>query len=154
MSEPLSLPEPPADYDPLAVEMPTPIFRTLGIRLLDWAPDYAKAGMPIDPAYANRHGIPHGGILMTLMDAVGGYCGCWCPYPGRLRRAVTLSMTTNFLSVAEGARLIAEARRVGGGRSLFFAEMSVRDESGRLAGRASGTYRYRKASQTPYGEAA
>ncbi len=148
------LPEPPADYDPLAVEAPTPIFRTLGIRLVDWAEDYARAEMPIDAAYANRHGMPHGGVLMTLMDSVGGYCGCWCPYPGRLRRAMTLSMTTNFLGIAEGDFLVAEARRVGGGRSLFFSEMTVHDALGRLAGRASGTYRYRKASQTPYGEPA
>jgi len=148
-----SLPVPPADYDPLAVEPPTPIFRTLGIRLVAWAEDYCKAEMPLDPAYANRHGMPHGGLLMTLMDSVGGYCGCWCPYPGRVRRAMTLSMTTNFLGVAEGG-LVAEARRVGGGRSLFFSEMTVRDASGRLAGRATGTYRYRTASQTPYGEPA
>ncbi len=154
MSEVLRLPDPPADYDPLAVEEPAPIFRTLGIRLIAWSEDYAKAEMPLDPAYANRHGMPHGSLLMTLMDEVGGYCGCWCPNPGRLRRAVTLSMTTNFLGVAQGKLLLAEARRVGGGRSLFFAEMSVTDANGQAAGRASATYRYRKASRSPYGEPA
>lgn len=154
MSELAELPKPPADYDPLAVEEPTPIFRTLGIRLVEWRQDYAKAEMPNDPAYANRHGIPHGGMLMTLMDSVGGYCGCWCPYPGRLRRAMTLSMTTNFIGIAEGGLLVAEGRRLGGGRSLFFAEMQIFDAKGQLAGRASGTYRYRKASQSPYGEPA
>ncbi len=152
MSEADWPPEAPPDYDPLAVEPPTPIFRTMGIRLTEWRDGFAKAEMPLDPAYANRHGMPHGGILMTLMDAIGGYCGCWCPYPGRLRRAMTLSMTTSFLGVAEGPLLIGEARVVGGGRSLFFTEMAVRDASGRTAGRASGTYRYRKASQSPYGE--
>ncbi|MEO1192977.1 MAG: PaaI family thioesterase [Pseudomonadota bacterium] len=148
----LELPPPPADYDPLAVEPPTPIFKTLGIRLTAWSQGYASAVMPLSPDYANRHGMPHGGVLMTLMDAVGGYAGCWCAYPGRLRRAMTLSMNTSFLGVASGAVLTTEARVTGGGRSLFFTEMTVHDEGGRLAARASGTYRYRSASQTPYGE--
>ncbi|GAB5470709.1 MAG: PaaI family thioesterase [Rhodospirillales bacterium] len=152
MSEAAALPVPPSDYDPLAVEPPTPIFRTLGIRLTAWSEGYAKAEMPLDPDYANRHGMPHGGILMTLMDAVGGYAGCWCAYPGRVRRGMTLSMTTNFIGVAEGSGLIAEARVTGGGRNLFFTEMTVSDDSGRLAGRASATYRYRSGSRSPYGE--
>ncbi len=152
MSGTLWPPEVPLDYDPLAAEQPTPIFRTLGIKLIAWREGFAKAEMPLDPAYANRHGMPHGGLLMTLMDSVGGYCGCWCPYPGRVRRAMTLSMTTSFLGIAEGPKLIGEARVVGGGKSLFFAEMTVRDAAGNTAGRAAGTYRYRKASQSSYGE--
>ena len=143
----------PEGYDPLAVEPPTPIFRTMGIRLLEWREGYCKAELPNDPAYANRHLIPHGGVLMTLLDSVGGYSGCWCPYPGRLRRAMTLSMATSFIGVAEGGLLVAESRVTGGGRSLFFTEMTVLDARGRLAARATGTYRYRSASQHPYGEA-
>jgi len=146
------LPAPPSDYDPLAAEAPTPIFLTMGIRLVEWRDGFCRAEMPNDPAYANRHMIPHGGVMMTLMDSVGGYSGCWCPWPGRVRRAMTLSMNTSFLGVAEGARLVGQSRVTGGGRSLFFTEMTVLDDKGRPAARASGVYRYRSASRSPYGE--
>jgi acyl-coenzyme A thioesterase PaaI-like protein len=57
--------------------------------------------------------------------------------------ALTLSLTVNYLGRSDGQRMIAEARRTGGGRRTFFAEGEVRDEDGVLLATGSGVFRYR-----------
>jgi len=56
---------------------------------------------------------------------------------------MTLSMTVNFMAVSNGKLLIAEGRRVGGGRSTAFAEGIVRDDTGTTIATATGVFRYR-----------
>ena len=59
---------------------------------------------------------------------------------------MTLSMTTNFLSRPEGRLLIAEGHRTGGGRSTFFAEAAIRDETGVEVATSTGVFRIRAGS--------
>src|SRR3546814_4788747 len=74
----------------------------------------------------------HGGVLTTLVDTACGYCGCFTPAGETPRRAVTLSLTTSFISTGQpGQRLVARARRSGGGKSVFFADCTVVDGDGR-----------------------
>ncbi|MEO1293819.1 MAG: PaaI family thioesterase [Pseudomonadota bacterium] len=142
------------DYDPLAHERPIPMLETFGASVTGWSEGYARVEMPISDRVINRQGIVHGGALMTLMDSAGGYAGCYLAIPCRVRKAMTLSMTTNFVSVARGKRLIAEGRMTRGGRSIFFADVTISDETGELIATGTGTFRYRSASQNPDGEPA
>jgi acyl-coenzyme A thioesterase PaaI-like protein len=73
-----------------------------------------------------------------------GYAGCFTGDPEIRQMALTLSLNVNYLSRPKGTRLIASARKTGGGKSTFFAEGEVRDELGELIATATGVFRYRK----------
>lgn len=132
--------------DPIAGESGYPLQRTLGFAITGWAPDYARVELPLGEHLANRHGIPHGGVYATLLDTALGYCGCYTGSTENKRMAMTLSLTVNFLSRPKGDLLICEARRTGGGARTFFAEGTIKDETGETVATATGVFRYRSAS--------
>jgi uncharacterized protein (TIGR00369 family) len=86
--------------------------------------------------------VPHGGLYAALLDTALGSAGCYIGVPDRVRAAVTLSLTVNFLALPQGRRLVAEGRRVGGGRRLYFSEGSVTCDAGVPVARATGSFRY------------
>lgn len=128
----------------LAGEPPSGLQSHLGYRLTAWETDFARVELPLGPHLMNRQDLPHGGMHATLLDSAMGFAGCFTGDPERRQMALTLSLTVNFLGQAQGARLIAEARRTGGGRSTFFAEATVRDETGALIATGTGVFRYRR----------
>ena len=69
--------------------------------------------------------------------------GSYRPAPDPLIPGLTLSLTTQFLASAtlDDQYLVAEARRTGGGRSVFFADGAVRASSGRIIATASGVFK-------------
>jgi uncharacterized protein (TIGR00369 family) len=130
----------------------SPFNERVGYRLIEWKEDHAVVGLEVRRDHANRRGAIHGGVLMTIIDAAGGYCGTYCPHPGRTRTCVTASLTTEFLRPAqEGDGLTATARRRGGGRGLFTASVEVHDQRGHLVALGHGIYRYIKGSGAPEG---
>lgn len=133
-------------YDPLAAETPYPLQEHLGFRLVQWTEDFARVELPLADHLMNRYGIPHGGVYATLLDTACGYSGSYCDRPGQKRLAMTLSLTVSFLARPEGRLLVAEAKRIGGGKRTFFAEGRIADETGTLTATASGTFRYREST--------
>lgn len=119
----------------------------IGYDLSDWRENGATVTLTIDERHLNRSGVLHGGVLATLIDTACGFAGCYRPPPSAGRRALTLSLHTQFLGAVDlGARLSAVAQRTGGGRQIFFSSCEVRDETGRLVARGDGTFRYRTGS--------
>jgi uncharacterized protein (TIGR00369 family) len=117
----------------------------IGYRLTAWRQDEAEISFEADARHMNRSGLLHGGVLATAIDAACGFAGCYEPPPGQGRRALTLSLSTQFIGpVPLGTRLTASARRSGGGRTIFFASCEVRDTEGRLVATGSGTFKYRR----------
>ncbi|MBY6200872.1 PaaI family thioesterase [Maritalea mobilis] len=131
------------DLNPVLREDPYAIQQHLGYEVTGWTKDWARVEMDLAPHIMNRQGIPHGGIHATLLDTAMGYAGCFTGDLGRKQNAMTLSMTVNYVGQPKGRRLIAEGRRVGGGRSTYFAEAELRDETGAVLSRATGVFRYR-----------
>jgi len=125
--------------------------RLLGYRLVAWDRTRATMVLHVDERHLNRAGLVHGGVLTTLLDSVSGYAGCWCPEPGRVRRVMTLSLTTNYLAPAHGPVLRAEGQRVGGGRRTFFTTGTVHDQTDELVAMATGTFRYENGSEDEQG---
>lgn len=116
----------------------------LGFTVTGWGPDVAEITLPLAAKHGNRYGIPHGGVLASLLDTAMGFAGC---YSGDLEKpilAMTLSMTTNFVAVSRGTVLVAQGRRTGGGAKTFFAEATVTDDTGAVIATATGVFRYRK----------
>jgi uncharacterized protein (TIGR00369 family) len=117
----------------------------VGYRLGQWREDYAEILLEVDSRHLNRSGVPHGGVLTTLIDAACGYAGCHAAAPGVTRRAFTLSLECHFIAAtAAGDRLTVSARRTGGGRQVFFSRAEVHDQNGRLIAQGAGVYRYRR----------
>ena len=115
----------------------------IGCRCTDVGPGHARFELELRPGVMNRLQVPHGGIHATLLDSALGATGTFSGDPDNPHAAVTLSLTVNFLAApATGAkRLIAEGHGTGGGRSIYFAEGVVRDDTGRELARGSGTFR-------------
>lgn len=116
----------------------------LGYEIAEWAEGRCRVVMPLSDAHMNRHGLPHGGVYATLLDTAMGFAGSYSPPDAEKRFALTLSMTTNFLSRPRGELLSADGRVTGGGRNTFFAESSITDETGELIATAVGTFRIRQ----------
>lgn len=126
------------------LEPPSGLQTHLGYELTSWEADFARIELPLGPNLMNRQGLPHGGIHATLLDTAMGFAGCFTGDPERRQMALTLSLTVNFLGQAQGSRLITEARRTGGGKSTYFAEAEVRDDTGALIATGTGVFRYRR----------
>jgi uncharacterized protein (TIGR00369 family) len=136
-----------------AAEPPTAFADLVGYRLQVWERDYAEVTLQLEAKHLNRNGGPHGGLLATLIDTACGYAGVHCTVPGNHRRALTLSLTTQFIGRADpGSTLTAIGRKIGGGRQIFFASCEIRDQNGRLIAQGEGSFRYRRGSESPEGE--
>jgi uncharacterized protein (TIGR00369 family) len=130
--------------DPALLEEPSALQTHLGYRLTEWRADFARVELPLTPVLMNRQGLPHGGMHATLLDTAMGFAGCYTGDPERAQMALTLSLTVNYLGQARGSLLIADARRTGGGKCTYFAEATVRDETGALIATGTGVFRYRR----------
>lgn len=124
----------------------------VGYRLTKWEPDYAEVELALLPKHLNRSSVPHGGVIATLIDTTCGFVGCYCAVPGRVRRAMTLSMSTSFLGQAvAGNTITAKARKTGGGKTIFFTRCDLVDSKGQLIATGEAVYKYRKGSEDPNG---
>jgi uncharacterized protein (TIGR00369 family) len=136
---------------PAQADAPSGFRQLLGYRVLEWRDGEAAITLTIGPRHLNRAGALHGGVIATMIDAAGGYAGCYCGTAGRVRRSVTVSLTTQFLTQAKTGVLTARARVRGGGKRLFIASTEVHDGGGALIAVGEGVYRYRSGSESPEG---
>ena len=116
--------------------------KLIGYEIAEWGPDYATIELILDGRDLNRDGNPHGGVLMTLLDAASTRSGAVDPETGENRKAATVNVATSFIAITQGDKIRVEGRKVGGGRRLFFAEAHAYDEEGHLVASATGTCRY------------
>lgn len=117
--------------------------RETGYRASMVRPGYAELTLAVSERHLNRSDLVHGGVLMALLDSVGGYCGVIVDDETKPRRAVTLSISTNFMhSARAGSTLTATATKTGGGRRIFFSRMEILDENHQRIATAEGSYRY------------
>ncbi|WP_226624519.1 PaaI family thioesterase [Alloyangia pacifica] len=125
-------------------EAPSGYLSHLGMEMTGWRADYARFEIALGPEHLNRHDNPHGGVHASMLDTAMGYAGCWTGDPEDKLMALTLSLNVQYLSRPRGSRLIAEGARTGGGKSTFFAEATITDETGELIAKGTGVFRYRR----------
>jgi uncharacterized protein (TIGR00369 family) len=131
-----------ADMPPISSIETGEFQKLIGYEITDWGPGFAVIELELKDEHCNRHGNPHGGVLMTLLDAACTRAGTVDSETHEIGRASTISVSTNFISVAQGGKLRIEGKKTGGGRRLFFAEAQAYDEKGNLVASAVGTCRY------------
>jgi uncharacterized protein (TIGR00369 family) len=115
----------------------------LGYRLTERKVDHAEITLKVGPQHLNRLSIPHGGVLATLLDSAAGFAAAYADDPERPRTVVTLSINVMFLGQARmGDTLVARGKRIGGGKSIAYAEAEVTTEDGRAIARAEAVFKY------------
>ncbi|WP_413557102.1 PaaI family thioesterase [Bdellovibrio sp. HCB209] len=121
-----------------------PFLQHMGINLLQWSEGYAEFEMPIQDWHMNRQGALQGGVVSTLVDAACGYAGLYSPAGSPEVHGVTITLNVNFVSSTKKGRLIAKAKKIGGGRNIFFAEAEVYSDEGILIASGQGSFKYRR----------
>lgn len=115
--------------------------KLVGFQLTQWQRDLACVELVLDECHTNTMGVSHGGVLMSALDYACGMCGCYRPPPEPRVYCMTLTMTTNFIAPMRRGRFLAHGRRIGGGKTTFFAEGEIVLPDGTLIATASGTFR-------------
>jgi acyl-coenzyme A thioesterase PaaI-like protein len=120
-----------------------------GIVLIEWTDGFGSVRVDLAPYHVNPMHVVHGALYTAMLDVSLAMTGSFRPAPDPLLPGLTLSLTTQFLSIAtlDDRYLIAEAHRTGGGRSVFFADGVVRAPSGRTIASASGLFKPSRSSQ-------
>lgn len=123
----------------------------LGYHQLSWEESEAVIGLELQPCHLNLGGVIHGGVLTSLLDIVMAEAGTYCPHPGRIRKAITLSLTTTFTGQCSGGTIRVTGRKRAGGTRIFNSTGEVHDDKGNLLAIAEGTFRIRSGSEKPEG---
>lgn len=123
----------------------------LGYRQVSWEEDEAVIELELAPRHLNLGGVIHGGVLTSLLDIVLAQAGTYCPYPGRMRKAITLSLTTTFTGQCSGGVIRVTGRKRAGGTRIFNSTGEVHDDQGNLLAIGEGTFRIRSGSDKPEG---
>jgi uncharacterized protein (TIGR00369 family) len=139
-------------HDPIEQEPITGFQDLLRYRVVEWRDGHAIIELDIADRHRNRAGVLHGGVIMTLIDAAGGFCGTYCPVPGNVRRGMSLSINTNFLGQTTEGTVRAVARRTRAGKKIFFTSVEVFSQDGNLIGTGEGVYRLRGGYESAEGK--
>lgn len=123
----------------------------MGARLTTWELDHAVIEMEVDDRHLNAIDVVHGGVIAALLDTAGAHAGIFCTVPGNIRQAMTVSLTVNLMGNLSTGRLIADARKRGGGKTIFVATCDVTDGKGMLLATGEVTCRYGRGSHLPEG---
>jgi uncharacterized protein (TIGR00369 family) len=121
-----------------------PALESIGVRITQWRDDYVELELPLAPNMLNRSRVVHGGTLCTLLDAATGYSGLYSAPGEDARHAVTLSLTSNFLSNGTGKLLTAKGMVDRRGRSIFFSRAEVWLDGELLVATGVATMKYLK----------
>lgn len=123
----------------------------LGYSQVSWEESEAVIELALEPRHLNLGGVIHGGVLTSLLDIVLAQAGTYCPYPGRMRKAITLSLTTTFTGQCSGGVIRVTGRKRAGGTRIFNSTGEVHDDQGNLLAIGEGTFRIRSGSDKPEG---
>ncbi len=125
----------------------------LGYTTKAWSEGYGEVELVISDQHMNSMGIVHGGVYMSMMDGAFGHAVAWCSVPGNVRSAVTVSMTTTFLTSARSGRLIARGRIESQNGRMVAVTGDVMDETGTLCAVGQATFMYLPGNETRNGVA-
>lgn len=138
----------PATDPPRPLEGKPSGFRSLvGYHPVVWEEGHAVIELSLRPEHLNSLGLVHGGVYMTIMDAAMGHAISWASVKGNVRKAVTLSLTTRFLSSVKGGTLRATATLVSVDGRVATAEARITSETGALLASAQSSFMFLPGSE-------
>jgi 1,4-dihydroxy-2-naphthoyl-CoA hydrolase len=115
-----------------------PFTAVLGATAVRVGPDEVVLRLDWDATRCTSGGLLHGGALMTLADAAGGWCA-FLNLPDGATGTATVTSSTNFLRPVTGGHVEAAARPLNIGRTVIVLDTELRDAEARLAARVTQT---------------
>ena len=120
---------------------PSAFLRLLGASQIPAPPGKVRVRLPrLADDLLNQLPAAHGGVIMTLLDAVMSRAASERPQAPS-STSITIEMSTRFHHPARRA-LLAEGWVVRGGRSLCSCAAHLLDDDGNLVATAQGTFKY------------
>jgi len=92
------------------------LMRTVGARLLRVSPGEVEIGFRFRDDLTQHHGFLAGAVVTAIVDVACGYAAMTLMPPGA--SVLTIEYKVNFLSPAQGERVIARGRVVRPGRAV------------------------------------
>ncbi|MBL8294627.1 MAG: PaaI family thioesterase [Bryobacterales bacterium] len=111
--------------------------RHLGLRVTRVHRDGVTVECPIRHEYLNLHGTLHGGVTATLVDVAAGFAAI---AHGDGAPVATVKMKINYFLPLTGRKVIARAKVLRAGSTLYVCQVEVFNEHRKLAGSALVTY--------------
>jgi uncharacterized protein (TIGR00369 family) len=115
-----------------------PFADVLGLQVLFASPDEVQARIPWEERLCTAGGILHGGALMSLADAAGGYCA-FLNLPEGSTGTATIESKTNFFRAVRDGHVVATSRPLHRGRTTIVVETDLHDAEGKHVARVMQT---------------
>ena len=100
-----------------------PLMPYMGAKLSAISPGQAQIEVAYKKNITQQHGLFHGGVSGAIADNAAGFAAM--TLMDREKEPLTIEFKINFLNIAHGERLIAEAVILQGGRTIFHGESKV-----------------------------
>jgi uncharacterized protein (TIGR00369 family) len=119
----------------------TPFLKGLGIVFERYEPDDVTIRLPWRADLTNDGAYFHGGIVASVVDTTGA-ATAWSNHDfDKGTRAVTVSMTVQYVGATERSDLVCHGRTVRRRKELVFTEITATDSDGAVVAHAVQTYR-------------
>ncbi|GEL16860.1 PaaI family thioesterase [Pseudonocardia asaccharolytica] len=115
-----------------------PFTAVLGASALAAGPDAVRLRLDWDPTRCTAGGLLHGGALIGLADAAGGW-SAFLNLPEGATGTATVDSTAHFLRGVSDGHVEATARPLHRGRTVIIIDTEVHDAAGRLVCRVTQT---------------
>lgn len=114
-----------------------PFAKSLGMAVLEAAPEKVVATASWAEERCTAGGVLHGGFLMSIADSTAAACAFLNLPPGAVTS--TIESKTNFLGAVRGGAVTFTSEPVHVGRTTIVVQTDARDERGRLVTRTTQT---------------
>lgn len=109
----------------------------LGIKIEENTDELVHVSLELKPEFLNPLGIPHGGILATMLDHA---MGMLVYRASGMRRMVTRSADIHYLRASEDSVIHSYAHIISCGSRMCLACGEVKDSAGRIL--ATGNFEF------------
>jgi uncharacterized protein (TIGR00369 family) len=124
-----------------------PFNAEIGLDILEWTPGLVRARLPYQAKLSAHDGIFHGGVLCSVIDAIGSGAVVAGHDFSLGSRFTTVTLSVQFMSVAKGEEVFIEGHCLRRGRRLNFARGTVLNEAGDVL--AEGTLTVSASGERP-----
>jgi uncharacterized protein (TIGR00369 family) len=115
-----------------------PLCATLGMRAVSLEPTAVVLEVDWSATTTTAGGLMHGGTVMALADAAGGYCA-FANLPEGATGTATIESKTNMLRAVREGTVRATSTVLHAGGTTIVIETEVRDGAGKLVAKTSQT---------------
>jgi len=115
-----------------------PLFRFLGVEILEISPEQAVLHLPFRPEFVQGAGVVAGGVLAALADEAMAHVVLANLPPGR--QTATIEMSVRYFRPVLRSALTAKARLVNAGRRILSVEALLFDDRQRQVAKAGGSF--------------